>query len=58
VYQEGSAEIARTQNVPWHRAPAPIDVGLEQLREALDTKNEGDRRAWTAVLLYLSERQC
>lgn len=26
-------------------------TGLEKLREALDTKNEGDRRAWTAVLL-------
>jgi RNA polymerase sigma factor (sigma-70 family) len=52
-YQEGlsSAEIARTQNVPPGTVRWRLMTGLEKLREALDTKNEGDRRAWMAVLL-------
>jgi RNA polymerase sigma-70 factor (ECF subfamily) len=52
-YQEGlsSAEIARTQNVPPGTVRWRLMTGLEKLREALDTKNEGDRRSWMAVLL-------
>ena len=52
-YQEGlsSAEIARTQNVPPGTVRWRLMTGLEKLREALDTKNEGDRCAWMAVLL-------
>jgi RNA polymerase sigma factor (sigma-70 family) len=52
-YQEGlsSAEIARTQNVPPGTVRWRLMTGLEKLREALDTKNEGDRRAWMAILL-------
>jgi RNA polymerase sigma-70 factor (ECF subfamily) len=52
-YQEGlsSAEIARTQNVPPGTVRWRLMTGLEKLREALDTKNEGDRRAWMALLL-------
>ena len=52
-YQEGlsSAEIARTQNVPPGTVRWRLMTGLEKLREALDTKNEGDRRAWMVLLL-------
>ncbi len=52
-YQEGlsSAEIARTQNVPPGTVRWRLMTGLEKLREALDAKNEGDRRAWMAVLI-------
>jgi RNA polymerase sigma-70 factor (ECF subfamily) len=52
-YQEGlsSAEIARTQNVPPGTVRWRLMTGLEKLREALDTKNEGDRRAWMAMLI-------
>ena len=52
-YQEGlsSAEIARTQNVPPGTVRWRLMTGLEKLREALDTKNKGDRGAWVALLL-------
>jgi RNA polymerase sigma factor (sigma-70 family) len=52
-YQEGlsSAEIARTQNVPPGTVRWRLMTGLEKLRQALDTKNEGDRRAWMAMLI-------
>ncbi len=52
-YQEGlsSAEIARTQNVPPGTVRWRLMTGLEKLRGALDTKNEGDRRAWMVLLL-------
>lgn len=52
-YQEGlsSAEIARTQNVPPGTVRWRLMTGLEKLREALDGKTEGDRRAWMAMLI-------
>ena len=52
-YQEGlsSAEIARTQNVPPGTVRWRLMTGLEKLREALDGKTEGDRRAWIAMLI-------
>jgi RNA polymerase sigma factor (sigma-70 family) len=52
-YQEGlsSAEIARTQNVPPGTVRWRLMTGLEKLREALDSKTEGDRRAWIAMLI-------
>lgn len=52
-YQEGlsSAEIARTQNVPPGTVRWRLMTGLEKLREALDSKNEGNRRAWMVLLL-------
>ena len=52
-YQEGlsSAEIARTQNVPAGTVRWRLMTGLEKLREALDTKSEGNRGAWMALLL-------
>ncbi len=51
-YQEGlsSAEIARTQNVPPGTVRWRLMTGLEKLREALDAKNEGNRRAWVLML--------
>ncbi|MEO5726883.1 MAG: RNA polymerase sigma factor [Byssovorax sp.] len=52
-YQEGlsSAEIARTQNVAPGTVRWRLMTGLEKLREALDGKTEGDRRAWMAMLI-------
>ena len=52
-YQEGlsSAEIARTQNVPPGTVRWRLMTGLEKLREALDTKSDGNRGAWMAMLL-------
>jgi RNA polymerase sigma-70 factor (ECF subfamily) len=52
-YQEGlsSAEIARTQNVPPGTVRWRLMTGLEKLRESLDAKNEGNRRAWVLMLV-------
>lgn len=52
-YQEGlsSAEIARMQDIPPGTVRWRLMTGLEKLREALDGKTEGDRRAWMAMLI-------
>jgi RNA polymerase sigma factor (sigma-70 family) len=56
-YQEGlsSADIARMQDVPPGTVRWRLMTGLEKLRKALDTKNEGDRGAWMAMLLPFAQ---
>jgi RNA polymerase sigma-70 factor (ECF subfamily) len=54
-YYEGlsSAEIARRMGVPAGTVRWRLKVGLDQLREELDRRADGDRTRWVSALLVL-----
>ncbi len=51
-----SAEIARRAGIPEGTVRWRLKRGLDELRERLDSRHRGDRRAWIAVLVPLAGR--
>jgi RNA polymerase sigma-70 factor (ECF subfamily) len=52
-----SPEIARRQGVPAGTVRWRLKRAVDLLREELDLRNDGERRAWSLALLPLFERQ-
>ncbi|MHC4831654.1 MAG: sigma-70 family RNA polymerase sigma factor, partial [Planctomycetota bacterium] len=50
-----TAEVARRQGITPAAARKRISRGMEDLRESLDAAHDGDRQAWSMVLVSLSK---
>ena len=50
-------EIARKRGVPLNTVRSQLARALARLRERMDAGNEGDRSAWTALLLPLAAKE-